>query len=164
MTLHAVHLRSTIALGLACACFSSTAQTVMQPGGWEMKMQISALDPATRELKRMGESSSKVCLTEAFLVKDPYLSPHADVSNPAHKNARCATSNYQRAGNSASWDMVCTLGDGSEMKAKITNTVSSRSVTLGMQQEIRKPAGTGYALMDGRLSFIGACTAEMPVL
>lgn len=153
-----------IVLCVAGVHFSAGAQTVMQPGAWEMTMQMSAMDPATRAMKKMGESSTRVCLTTSFLAKDPYLNPNADASDLAQSSGKCATSNYQRNGNSASWRMDCTLGDGSQMTARISNSAASESVTMDMRQEVKRPAGSGYALIATQMSFIGACTADMPVL
>ena len=148
----------------AVLCGSVSAQSVMQPGGWQMKMKISATDPATGASKVANESTSRVCLTKEYLSKDPYLTPGVDKERMEQKHAKCAISDAKRTANSASWKMACTMVDGSSVDMTIRNTASRQRLTSDIQQVIRKGGNSGVIQIVMDSSFLGQCTSDMLAL
>jgi hypothetical protein len=146
----------------AALCGPVGAQSVMQPGGWQMKVKITAQNPTTGESKTINESTSKMCLSKEFLAKDPYLSPSVDKEKMEKKNARCSISDEKRADNSASWKMKCAMADGSSVDMLTKNVASAQKLTSDIQQTIRKGGETVFAKMAMDSSFIGECTNDMP--
>lgn len=137
----------------------------MESGGWQMRMDVTAENPGTHETKKVNESTTKMCLSEAYLAKDPYLTPGIDKAKMERKNARCSISNEKHAGNSASWTMVCTTADGSTVDMAINNKVDAHKVTSNIQQVIKKgEVITALVKIVMDMSFIGQCTNDMPKL
>jgi hypothetical protein len=136
----------------------------MTPGAWQMKMKISAHDPKSGESKTANESTSQLCLSKAFLSKDPYLSPGIDKAKMEEKSAKCAISDEKRTPNSASWKMSCTMIDGSSVDMTISNAASPRKLTSDIQQVIRKAGTTGIVQIVMDSSYLGQCTKEMLTL
>jgi len=148
----------------AVLCGPVSAQSVMQPGGWQMKMKVSATDPTTGESKVANESTSRMCLSKEFLSKDPYLTPGIDKERMERKNARCTISDEKRTANSASWKMTCVMVDGSSVAMTIRNTASPQRLTSDIQQVIRKGGNTGIIRIVMDSSFLGQCTSDMLAL
>lgn len=148
----------------AVLCGPAGAQSVMQPGGWQMTMKVSATDPATGASKAANESTSRVCLTKEYLSKDPYLTPGVDKEKMEQKHAKCTISDAKRTASSASWKMACTMVDGSSVDMTIRNTASPRRLTSEIQQVIRKGGNSGVIQIVMDSTFLGQCTSEMLAL
>ncbi len=142
-------------------CGSTSAQSVMQPGAWLMKIKVSAQNPATGESRTVNESTSKMCLSKEFLSKDPYLTPGVDKEKMERKNAKCTISDQKRTENSASWKMSCLTADRSTVDMSIKNTASPQKLTSDIQQAIKKGEETGFIRITVNSSFIGKCTNDM---
>ena len=154
---------SCLALGLLL-CGPAAAQSIMQPGGWEMKVRITAENPMTGESKKANESVSRMCLTKEYLATDPYLTPKVDKEQMEQKSAKCDISDEKRAANSASWRMHCTMIDGSSVDMTISNTASARKLDSKIRQVIKRGSNSGIVNITLTSSRIGQCTKEMLTL
>lgn len=152
-----------LALGLLVGG-SAAAQSVMQPGGWEMKIKITAENPMTGESKKANESVSRMCLTKEYLSTDPYLTPKIDKEQMEQKSARCDISDEKRAATSASWRMQCTMIDGSSVDMTISNSASARKLESKIRQIIKRGSSAGIVNITLTSSRIGQCTKEMLTL
>jgi hypothetical protein len=156
--------RLAIAAAFVTHALGAVAQSVMQPGGWEMHATISAQDPATGETKTLSEATMKQCLSAAFLDKDPYLTPGIDKEKMIQRGATCSLADEKRAENSASWRMACRLADGTLIDMTINNSVSKET----LQSEIRQVVDKGGKKVQMQIAmnskFVGACTKDMPQL
>lgn len=140
------------------------AQSVMQPGGWEMHARISAHDSATGETKTLSESTMKQCLSAAFLDKDPYLTPGIDTEKMTRQGATCSLADEKRTESSASWKMACKLADGTLIDMTIHNSVSKHSLRSDIRQVIDKAGKTAQMQIAMNAKFVGECTKDMPQL
>ena len=148
---------------VACGAASEVvAQSVMQPGGWQMQSRITARNPATGESKNMGESTTRMCLTREFLAKDPYLTPGIDREKMERRNARCAVSDEQRRGSAASWKMSCQTADGSTVDMTIRNAASFKTLTSDILQTVTKGGEVLIVRIAIDSSYIGECSGDMP--
>jgi hypothetical protein len=78
---------------LITALYFQTARAeAMEAGAWEMQSKITMQDVKTGESKTMNESTSKFCLTPAFIAKDAYLTPGLDKAKMEQKKAKCSIS------------------------------------------------------------------------
>jgi hypothetical protein len=136
----------------------------MEPGAWQMHMTSVAKDPKTGESTTGPEASIKMCLSEEFLAKDPYLTPNLDKEKMEKKRAKCTTSDHKREGNSASWKISCTMADGSQVSMTVNNVAARHKLTSQLEQTIEKGGQTTLASMSMEMSFIGECTSDMPKL
>jgi hypothetical protein len=150
-----------IAIASILPCISVGAQSVMEPGGWQMKMKVSAQDPLTGKSKIVKKSSSKMCLSKAFLSKDPYLIPGINKEKMERNNAKCSISDEERTQNSASWKMTCLTEDGKTVDMSIKNIVSAHSLNSEVRQVIKKGGRTAFLNISVDSSFIGKCTIDM---
>lgn len=161
-------INSPLRLAVAAAFFThalgADAQSVMQPGAWEMYAKISAHDPATGETKTLSESTMKQCLTAAFLDKDPYLTPGIDKEKMSQRGAACSLADEKRTESSASWKMACKLADGSLIDMTINNVVSKHSLRSDIRQVIDKGGKTAQMQIAMNSKFVGECTKDMPQL
>ena len=154
-----------VVIGLvAGVCAPVGAQSVMQPGGWQMQIKVTAQNPTTGESKNMSESTSKMCLSKEFLANDPYLNPSIDKGKMEQKKAKCTISDEQRKGNTASWKMTCLTADGSTVVMSIKNTASLQKLVSDIQQVVKKEGETVLVKIVMNSSFIGECTNDMPRL
>jgi hypothetical protein len=151
---------SFLALGLLI-CGSAAAQSIMQPGGWEMKVRITAENPMTGESKKANESTSRMCLTKEYLSRDPYLTPKVDKEQMEQKSAQCSISDEKRTANAASWRMQCTMVDGSSVDMTISNSASARKLTSDIRQVIKRGTNSGVVNIKLTSTRIGKCTKEM---
>ena len=151
---------SFLALGLLI-CGSAGAQSIMQPGGWEMKVRITAENPMTGESKKANESTSRMCLTKEYLSRDPYLTPKVDKEQMEQKSAQCSISDEKRTANAASWRMQCTMVDGSSVDMTISNSASARKLTSDIRQVIKRGTNSGVVNIKLTSTRIGKCTKEM---
>jgi citrate lyase alpha subunit len=154
---------SCLALGLLL-CGPAAAQSIMQPGGWEMKVRITAENPMTGESKKANESVSRMCLTKEYLSTDPYLTPKVDKEQMEQKSAKCDISDEKRTANAASWRMQCTMIDGSSVDMTISNTASARKLDSKIRQVIKRGSNSGIVNITLTSSRIGQCTKEMLTL
>jgi hypothetical protein len=139
-----------------------SAESVMQPGGWEIRVSVTAQTPATGENKKLNETTTKFCLSKTFLDKDPYLKPGLDKDKMEKKNAKCSISDEKVSNKEASWKMVCQMADGSTVDSTITNTASAIELKSVIQQLLKRGTETMtiQITMDGKR--IGECTKDMP--
>jgi hypothetical protein len=157
-------LRLAVAATFVTHALGAIAQSVMQPGGWEMHAKITAHDPATGETKTLSEATMKQCLSAAFLDKDPYLTPGIDKENMVQRGATCSLADEKRAENSASWKMACKLADGTLIDMTINNAVSKHSLRSDIKQVIDKGGKTAQMQIAMNSKFVGDCTKDMPQL
>ncbi|MFO1352379.1 MAG: DUF3617 family protein [Gammaproteobacteria bacterium] len=156
------HGKTLLAIIFTLGGASVWAQTVMQPGGWEMKMTVTATDPKTGESKQVSETTAKMCLSKEFLAKEPYLSAKVDEAKMRQKKAKCTTSDYQRDGDKASWKMACEMDDGSKVAMTLNNAASADKLTIHMRNDVNKGGESGVVEMSSEGKFIGPCTKDMP--
>ena len=140
------------------------AEQPMEPGAWQMHMTSVARDPKTGESTTGPEATLKMCLSEEFLAKDPYLTPNLDKEKMEKKHAKCTTSDHKREGNSASWKIQCTMADGSQVSMTVNNVAARHKLTSKLEQTIQKDGRATLASMSMEMSFIGECTSDMPKL
>jgi len=157
-------LQLAVATVFLTHALGAVAQSVMQPGGWEMHAKITAHDPATGETKILSEAAMKQCLTAAFLDKDPYLTPGIDKEKMIQRGATCSLADEKRAENSASWKMACKLADGTLIDMTINNVVSKHSLRSDVRQVINKGGKTAQMQIAMNSKFVGDCTKDMPQL
>ena len=117
---------------------------------------------AGKPAENMGQHTLKMCLTPEFLASDAYLSPELDKARMQSRQATCSHADYQRTGDSASWTLACTLGDGSTFKARLNNSASAERLSIHMDQDIQRPGGSqGRVVIAGEARYIGECTEGM---
>ena len=157
-------LRLAVAAVFVTAALGVEAQSVMQPGGWEMHAKISAQDPATGERKTLTESTMKHCLSAAFLDKDPYLTPGIDKERMTQRGATCSLADEKRDASTASWKMACKLADGTLIDMTINNSVSKETLQSDIRQVVDKGGKKVQMQIAMNSKFVGACTKDMPQL
>jgi Protein of unknown function (DUF3617) len=136
----------------------------MTAGAWEMQSKITMQDMKTGESKTMNESTSKFCLTQAFIAKDAYLTPGLDKAKMEQKKAKCTISDEKKSTGAASWKMNCKTQDGHEVNALISNTVSAQQMTSNVEQQVSQGDKTVKMNIAMNGKFIGKCSKEMPEL
>jgi hypothetical protein len=135
-------------LALACSrAASAQIQLPLREGNWELTVQVEL--PG---MPKMPDVKDTRCLTRDML-KDPAA---AVPSASPDSNNDCKVSDYQTAGNRATWKMVCTVpmplsGSGEVTYAGDTYT---GSISLSM-------AGTP-ATMKFNGKRLGDCSAASP--
>lgn len=140
---------------------TADAQSVMQPGGWEVRVKLTMQDPTTGETKTINESTMKQCLSKAFLDNDPYLTPGIDKEKMAQKGATCSLSDGTRKGNIASWKMACKLSDGTLIDSSISNSASAHAFKSDMRQIVNRDGKAVSMQIAMNSKFIGKCTKDM---
>ena len=158
-----ISLLFVIILGIGLPGWAHAEQP-MEPGAWQMHMTTIARDPKTGQSTNGPEASMKMCLSEDFLAKDPYLTPNLDKEKMEQKRAKCTTSDHKREGNSASWKISCTMADGSQVSMTVNNVAERHKLTSQLEQTIQKDGQASLASMSMEMSFIGECTSDMPKL
>lgn len=146
---------------LAALPAGAIASPLMQAGGWEMKLVITARDTATGPYKQMSENTTRVCLSKEFLAKDPYLTPGIDRDKMEKKGAKCSISDPKRTDSTASWKMSCSLPDGNSADMFINNTVSAKTLRSNIDQVIQKDGQALQMKIGLKANHVGACTADM---
>jgi hypothetical protein len=153
--------RAAASAVLAFCVFAANAQSIMEPGGWEMKVKVTAREPASGETKTIAESAMKQCVSKAFLDKDSYLTPGIDKAKMMQKGATCSLSDEMRSGNTASWRMVCDLADGTNVDMTIKNTASKHEFSSDMKQMVTKDGKSVPMQIAMNGKFLGKCTPDM---
>ena len=156
--------RLAVAAVFVATSLGVAAQSVMQPGGWEMHAKISGRDPTTGEMKTLSEATTKQCLTAAFLDKDPYLTPGIDKEKMSQRGATCSLADEKRTESSASWTMSCKLADGSLIDMTINNSVSKEALQSDIRQLVDKGGKKVQMQIAMNSKFVGVCTKDMPQL
>ncbi|MGY6274908.1 DUF3617 domain-containing protein [Methylomonas sp. MgM2] len=156
-----IHYRIAITTVLMSWTVAADAQAVMEPGGWEVQAKITAQDPTTGVTKTLNDSTMRQCLSEAFLKKDPYLTPGIDNEKMRQKGAKCSLSDQVRNKDSASWRMICEFADGSKADMSINNSVSRHEFSSEIKQLIVKGDRTVPIQIAIKSRFIGECTEDM---
>lgn len=154
-------LQRLMLAALATLPLAATASPLMQPGGWEMKLTLTARETATGPFKTVSENSSRICLSKEFLARDPYLTPGIDREKMEKKGAKCSIADPKRTERTASWKMSCSLPDGNSADMFINNTVSARSLSSQIDQVIQKDGQAMQMKINLKASHIGVCTADM---
>ena len=142
-------------------CGPAAAQSVMQPGAWEMTLKFRAENAATGEAKTTSDRVSQMCLTKEYLAREPYLTPNVDKEQMEQKGAKCSISDAKRGKTTASWRMRCEMVDGSAVDMTIRNTAAARKFNSEVRQVIRRGTSTGVVNISVASSHIGQCTKEM---
>jgi hypothetical protein len=137
------------------------SQSIMEPGGWEMRVRITAQEPGTNLAKTLDESTMKQCLSAEFLKNDPYLSAGINKEKMLQKGATCSLSDQVRNGNSASWRMICNMADGTTVDMSIKNSASRHELSSDMRQLVTKGGRTVPVRMAMNAKFLGKCTPDM---
>ena len=151
-------------LPLVLLVFANTpcrAESAMAAGAWEMRLKVSVQETEGEAFKTVNESTSKYCLSKAFLDKDPYLTPGIDKAKMEKKNAKCAISDEVRGNNSASWKMLCELADGMKIDMDIHNKASKNELVSNIAQTVMKDDERHHMKLDMKARFIGKCTKDM---
>lgn len=154
------HRLAAVLLGLT-ACSGAFAGSVMEPGGWEMTMTVTGYGPAPGEKKSLGESTTKACLSQAFLDKDPYLTPGVDQEKAAKRGATCSVSDEKRSATAASWKMTCVLKDGTSSDTQISNTAGAKEMRSEVSQTLVREGKTVQMKVITTARHIGECTEDM---
>lgn len=149
---------------LAALPLAAAANSAVQPGGWEMKAVITARENPGTPPKTLTESTTKVCLTKAFLAKDPYLTPGIDQDKMEKKGAKCSISDPKRSENAASWKMSCVMADGNSVDMQINNTVAPRKMKSEIRQMVHKGGQDLEMQIIMNSTYIGECTKDMMTL
>ncbi|CAG7856678.1 hypothetical protein MCAMS1_01253 [biofilm metagenome] len=155
---------TTLSFLITALYFQSASAEAMEAGAWEMQSKITMQDMKTGESKTMNESTSKFCLTPAFIAKDAYLTPGLDKAKMEQKKAKCSISDELKSADSASWKMNCKTQDGHEVNALISNKVAAQQLTSNVEQEVSQGGKKVKMKIAMNGKFIGKCTKEMPEL
>lgn len=134
---------------------------VMEAGAWEMQSKMTLQDVETGQRKTVNESTTKYCLTPAFIAKDVYLTPGIDKAKMEQKNAKCSISDEQRSIDTASWKMSCLTQDGHQVDAFISNKVAAKTMSSNVEQEVSQGGKKAKVNIVINGKFIGKCTQEM---
>lgn len=156
--------RRTAALAFAAVAIAGggvAAETVMQPGAWQLQVTITPYNPQTGAPLTRNETTTVVCFTREFLAKTPYLSATLDEERMLQSGATCATADFVKTGNSASWRMSCSLTDGKRIDMTIKNRAEPRRLTSEMRQRVTDGSGTVPIDMVTTGTFVGECTGDM---
>jgi hypothetical protein len=138
-----VSIRLCFGLLVALQIAESAAGTdlTVRPGAWERRTVASILDADRGIYSTMSDNTDLVCLTKTYLDQDPYLTPAAD-RRRLERDGRCLTSGEQRHAESASWNMVCEMTDGTKFDMKIQNQVSHEALLLITHALVTNPGST----------------------
>jgi hypothetical protein len=160
---HRYVMRSAAALMLSAATAGEAmAQTVMQPGAWQMETSVSATNPATGETVKVGDTKMTLCLTPEFLAKQPYFNATLDEQAMKQKGAQCTTSGYARDGNTASWKMACALSDGKTVDMTVKTAAGAKSLKSELRQIVTQGNQATPVNITIAGTFAGECTPDMP--
>lgn len=123
-----------LGLGATAATVALAQATPVQPGEWETKVTIDAVDmpgapPMVANMMRGRTTTVKHCITAADAAKGP--------QEMLKSNKSCTFTRYSMAGGKLSSEMVCKQG-GSTMTATSTGSFTPTSFT-----------GTGKAVTTG---------------
>lgn len=135
--------------------------TTVQPGGWKVKTVVTARETPASPPRTVSESTTQICLSPAFLARDPYLTPGLDRDKMEKQGAHCSISDATRSETSAAWKMTCTLADGNAVEMWINNTVAARHVRSEVQQSVRKGNQDLQIRITMDSVYAGACTKDM---
>jgi hypothetical protein len=140
------------------------ADAPMQPGAWEMRMQVTARNPETGQTQNISDTTTKLCLSAAFVAKNPYLTPAVDQEKAAKRGAKCTIGDEQKSANAASWRMDCKMQNGAETKARVSNTATAKEMRSEILQDVIQGGNTLPTVILTTGKHIGECTPEMPQL
>jgi len=149
---------------IAALPLGAAANNAVEPGGWEIKAVITARENPSTPPKTLTESTTKVCLSKAFLAKDPYLTPGIDRDKMEKKGAKCSISDPKRSENTASWKMKCVMADGNSVDMQINNTVAPRKMKSEIRQLVHKGGQDLEMQIIMNSTYIGECTKDMMAL
>ena len=153
---------ATLAFILATALAApALAGSVMRAGAWEVHMKVTATNPETGETKNVADTTMKACMTQAFVDKNPYLTPGVDQEKAAKRGATCTLSDEKPGANAATWTMTCKLKDGTETVAHISNTASAKAMRSEVRQDVTREGHTVPTLVLTTGKYIGKCTSDM---
>jgi Protein of unknown function (DUF3617) len=146
------------------AAETTTVSSSMQAGAWELQTTVTALNVKTGESKAFGDTSTKVCFTQSFLDKEPFLTPGIDKEKMEKKNAKCTISEEKRSANASSWKMSCSMQDGSIVLSNISNRISKNRLQSTVQTATATTSSdVPVVFIKTAGSFVGACAPTMPV-
>lgn len=146
---------------LVLAGLPAVATPVIQPGGWKVRTVVSARETPASPPRTVSESTTQLCLTPAFLARDPYLTPGLDRDKMEKQGARCNISDATRGEASAAWKMNCTMADGNVVEMQINNTVTPRHVHSEVSQLVRKGSQDVQIHITMDSVYGGPCTKDM---
>lgn len=157
-----VHVLSrAVVLPLLLATLPAAASPTIQPGGWKVKTVVTARETPASPPRTVSEMTTQLCLTPAFLARDPYLTPGIDRDKMEKQGARCSISDATRSEASASWKMSCTMADGNSVEMQVSNTVASRRLRSEVQQFVHKGSQEVQIRITMDSVYAGACTKDM---
>ncbi|MBM4207091.1 MAG: DUF3617 family protein [Gammaproteobacteria bacterium] len=157
-------IKTTVFSLITVLCAQTAWAEAMEAGAWQMDSKITMQDVKTGQSKTMNESTSKYCLTPAFIAKDAYLTPGLDKAKMEEKKAKCSISDEKKSPGAASWRMNCKTQDGHEVDALISNTASAQKMTSNVEQVVSQGGKTVKLNIAMNGKFIGKCSKEMPEL
>jgi len=148
----------------AGAFFSSTvgAQTLMQPGAWDIQMKMFGENPTTGASFLINESSYRRCLTKEFLEEEPFLNSRRDRSGMEKIHYSCEVLDEIKTENTASWKLKCKLADSITIDKETTTTVSSKKLASEATQTTTLNGNRTMTRIVVGFSFSGPCVDEMP--
>jgi Protein of unknown function (DUF3617) len=143
---------------LAFHC-SSSAQTIMNQGGWEFVLESVITDK--QGVQRKGGATNLVCVTKPMLVQNIYLDPRYEKVTLEAQGGQCDLSEHKRNGNSASFKISCSMPRNVKLSAAFRKEASATGFKSEVNQVmVNDPRGVE---MDNRTTgtFIGSCTDTM---
>jgi hypothetical protein len=142
---------------------SASAEAVMRAGAWQTFVTIFSYNLVTGKEKLESESSSKLCMTQSYVDKRPYLKPGIDKEQMLRQNAKCTISNEEVTENSASWKMKCEM-QGGTVDSDIHNNVSKDEFWNLVTQLVQRGGNASLMKITMTGRFIGECTEDMQKL
>lgn len=159
-------IMKSLVVGTGVALFlnaSSLAQSPMNKGGWLLRTTMTQVSADKSAESLIGDTTERVCMTEAFLSSNPYLNPYKITQGKSPPD--CSFFNHVAKNSTASWNMACRVGDNRSSRATVSVEASSERMTAltfldAMQGE------THVSSMRVRVSatYLGNCTPEMEIL
>ncbi|MBS0356061.1 MAG: DUF3617 family protein [Proteobacteria bacterium] len=154
-------LHCAVVLPLVLTGVPVLAGPTIQPGGWKVKTVVTARETPASPVRTVSEMNTQLCLTPAFLARDPYLTPGIDQDKMEKQGAHCRISDATRSEAQAGWKMSCTMADGNSVEMQIHNTVAPRHLRSEVQQLVHKGGQDVQIRITMDSVYEGACTKDM---
>lgn len=154
-------LHCVVVLPLVLSAGPLLAGPAIQPGGWKVKTVVTAQETPASPVRTVSETSTQLCLTPAFLARDPYLTPGLDRDRMETQGARCSISDASRGEAGATWKMRCTMADGNSVEMQVSNSVAPRRLHSEVRQLVHKGGQDVQIRITMDSVYAGACTPDM---
>lgn len=135
--------------------------SVVQPGGWNMDIDISTPIARTGEIKPVNSFQGNFCLTREAMEKDPYLTPGVDGSKLIQKEEKCVVSDENMTADSSSWKKTCTTADGAKTELLVHTVASAREITSDVEKTVTKRDRPFTIKMTVHSTYSGDCNNDM---